>query len=219
MVVWALVLLPVGMKPYDMTPLPSLAVPFLSTSTTTNSDIITTRNQSSTSSATSAFSGMKVLSKKDDDDMFMGGKNKGGGKNNKNSKNIIHNSNNDYNISNDNKKTNNISSRQVDVVHSYTECSAYCHSNKRVGDTEGGRGGEGERTRAYWLCQLPLSSVCLVSDQKVPVQDNFGPPNDALADIAHTSLLPVMSYLTSLAYGKIDRISTENFLSTFFKFK
>lgn len=197
-------------------------------SNTTTTTTITGTTATRTSTSTSAFSGMKVLSKKDDDDMFMGsgGKNKGGGKNNKNSKNnssnnndttMSNNSNNNSNSnSSNNNKSDNILSRSNDTIHNYTECSAYCHVNKRVGDTvesteqekekgEGG-GGEGDRTRAYWLCQLSLTSVCLVSDQKVPVQDNVGPSKEALADIAHTSLLPVMSYLTSLAYGKIKII-------------
>ena len=164
-----------------------------------------------------------MLSKKDDDDdKYGGGKNKGVGKNSKNQKNNTtnnnsHNTNNNTSINNNNN-TNNVTVNTDQIIHNYIECSAYCHINKRIGDTDegtegeggregggggGGGGGEGERTRAYWLCQLPVSSVSLVTDQKITVRENYGTRDSTPSDVAHTSLLPAMSDLTGLAYGKI----------------
>ena len=170
---------------------------------------------------------MKMLSKKDDDDdKYGGGKNKGVGKNNKNQKNSTtnntntNNNNNNSNSINNNSNSNNVIANTDQVIHSYVECSAYCHTNKRIGDTDGteregageggGGGGEGERTRAYWLCQLPVSSVSLVTDQKITVRENYGPRDSVPSDVAHTTLLPAMSDLTGLAYGKIYTVMKIN---------
>ena len=162
---------------------------------------------------------MKMLSRKDeDDDNYGGGGKTKVGKNNKNQKNSTSNNTNiNNNINNSN--SNNVMDNTDKVIHNYIECSAYCHANKRIGDTEdgkdcetemrgggGGTGtgtGEGERTRAYWLCQLPVSSISLVTDQKISVKENYGLRDSAPCDVAHASLLPAMSDLTALASGKI----------------
>jgi hypothetical protein len=91
----------------------------------------------------------------------------------------------------------------VDVP--YMQCSAYANapvSGTGAGTGAGGESGFGD-SRAYWVCQMSVKSICLITDRTAHVPSVQALPTCPPSDAIHTALKPLVSVLTSIEEGTL----------------
>ena len=191
-VVWALILLPLGSTPLDIS-----GINGSSSSTGGGNGTALTHS--------SSFGGMKMVAKKDDFDMYggSGGGGKGGKKGQKKGgPEVTGNTGGNGGGNTAKNVSSSINADQVQLV----ECSGYC-DKERLGVSASqvkgeGRGEGGEEKRVYWVCQLPVSCVGLLTTTTIPLPSIIRhSSSDTPQEAVHQSLLGMMTVLTKLANG------------------
>jgi hypothetical protein len=90
----------------------------------------------------------------------------------------------------------------VDVP--YVQCSAYANAPvSGVGAGTGTGAGRESDSRAYWVCQMNVKSICLITDRTAHVPSVQALPTCPPSDAIHTALKPLVSVLTSIEEGTL----------------
>jgi hypothetical protein len=146
-----------------------------------------------------------MMAKKDDFDMYGGGGGGGGGKGGKKGKKG---QGQGQGVVSDGAGSSAATASAVSTVGlvdvPYVQCSAY--ANAPLSGAGTGTGGEESAfndSRAYWVCQMCVKSICLITNRTAYVPCVQGLPTCPPSDAIHTALKPLVSVLTSIEEGTL----------------